>query len=42
MTIKTEHGGAKHTKGYWGRKCEAKRVSRKRRRQADKRIANNF
>jgi len=34
---KTEHAGAKHGNGaFWGRKVEAKRVSNKARRAADK------
>ena len=27
--IKSEHGGAKRGKGYWGRKAEAKQASRR-------------
>lgn len=30
--IKTEHAGSKKGKGFWGRKKEAKAVSRKKRR----------
>lgn len=37
--IKTEHGGAKHAKGYWGRKQDAKQVSKKARRNEDTRLA---
>ena len=38
MTIKTEHSGAKKGKGaFWGRKRDAKRISNKARRKADKR-----
>ena len=36
--IKTEHGGAKHTKGYWGPKKIAKKVSKKLRRSQDKKV----
>jgi hypothetical protein len=32
---KTEHGGAKHAKGYWGSKEEAKLRSKKYRRKND-------
>ena len=35
-TTKTEHSGAKRGRGFWGRKVEAKKVSRKRRRAIDK------
>jgi hypothetical protein len=35
-TGKTEHAGAKHGQGYWGRKGEAKEVSNALRREADK------
>jgi hypothetical protein len=34
--IVTEHAGAKNGGGWWGQRAEAKRVSRKKRRQADK------
>jgi hypothetical protein len=34
--LKTEHGGPKHTKGYWGPRQEAKQVSKKARRWNDK------
>lgn len=34
--LKTEHGGAKNGGGYWGTRADAKRASRKRRRQIDK------
>ena len=34
--LKTEHGGAKHTQGYWGTKATAKQKSRKKRRQETK------
>ncbi len=30
--IKTEHAGAKNGGGYWGKRVDAKRISRKRRR----------
>jgi len=33
---KTEHNGAKHAKGFWGTKKEAKTGAKKRRRQNDK------
>jgi len=33
---KTEHNGAKHAKGFWGTKKEAKVRSKKTRRQNDK------
>lgn len=34
--MKTEHNGAKKAKGYWGTKKEAKSLSKKGRRKADK------
>lgn len=34
--MKTEHAGAKNGGGFWGKRAEAKRASRKRRRQTDK------
>lgn len=37
--MKTEHAGAKRGKGFWGRKAEAKKLSRKARRAADKKAA---
>lgn len=36
--IKTEHAGAKNGGGYWGRRLDAKRISRKARRMNDKKI----
>lgn len=36
---KTEHSGAKKAKGYWGRKAEAKKVSRRLRRIADRKLS---
>lgn len=37
MALKTEHSGAKHGSGaYWGRKRQAKKLSNKARRAADK------
>ncbi len=35
--IKTEHAGAKNGGGAWMTRAEAKRVSKRKRRQADKR-----
>lgn len=35
-TLKTEHTGAKNGGGYWGRREDAKKLSRKRRRANDK------
>lgn len=38
--MKTEHAGSKKGKGaHWGRKAEAKQLSKKARRAADKRAA---
>lgn len=34
--MKTEHAGAKNGGGFWGRRVEAKAVSRKARRRNDK------
>ena len=34
-SIKTEHAGAKNGGGYWGKRDEAKLLSRKLRRQRD-------
>jgi len=34
--IKTEHAGAKHCAGFWGRKKEAKKVCNRLRRVNDK------
>jgi hypothetical protein len=36
VMVKTEHGGPKKGKGFWGRKEEAKRLSKKKRRSNDK------
>lgn len=36
---KTEHSGPKRSKGYWGRKAEAKQASRLARRDEDRRIS---
>lgn len=36
MTIKTEHAGAKNGGGYWGKREEAKRRTKKARRGNDK------
>ena len=33
--LKTEHAGAKNRGGYWGRRADAKRFSRKVRRQRE-------
>ncbi len=38
--IKTEHNGAKNGGGYWGRREDAKRLSRKRRRAIAKKLAS--
>lgn len=38
---KTEHAGAKNGGGFWGKREEAKQVSRERRRQLDKEIERN-
>jgi hypothetical protein len=35
--IKTEHAGAKNGGGYWGERVEAKKVSKRKRRENDKR-----
>jgi hypothetical protein len=40
-TYRTEHAGAKRGKGFWGRKAEAKKVSRKGRRKAGKKEAKS-
>lgn len=37
--LKTEHAGAKNGGGYYGLRVDAKRLSRKKRRQQDKRRA---
>jgi len=39
--IKTEHAGAKNGGGYWGPRIDAKKRSRKARRQNDKREVNH-
>jgi hypothetical protein len=36
--IKTEHAGAKNGGGAWMTRAEAKRASKRKRRQADKRV----
>lgn len=36
--VKTEHAGAKNRGGFWGPREDAKRISRERRRAADKRV----
>ena len=36
--LKTEHAGAKNGGGYWGKRDEAKLVSRKLRRQRDRKV----
>ncbi len=38
--VKSEHGGAKRGKGYWGHKAEAKQASRRARRRDDRVAAN--
>ncbi len=38
-TIKTEHAGAKNGGGYWGKRAEAKKVTKRKRRKADKQEA---
>lgn len=35
--LKTEHGGAKNRGGYWGRRADAKSMSRKVRRRRERR-----
>lgn len=35
--MKTEHAGAKNGGGYWGTRSEAKKISRRHRRESDKR-----
>ena len=40
MKIKTEHTGAKNGGGFWGRRKEAKQVSREQRRIEDKKKEN--
>lgn len=39
--IKTEHGGAKRGRGFWGHKAEAKHASRRIRRRHDRLIADD-
>ena len=36
MTIKTEHAGAKNSGGFWGKREEAKTLSKKLRRKSSK------
>ena len=40
--MKTEHNGAKHGKGFWGRKQEAKEFSKKARRNQGKYLTRNW
>jgi len=40
MATKTEHAGAKNGSGYWGKRAEAKRVSKQLRRRKDRAAAN--
>lgn len=42
MAIKTEHAGAKNGGGAWDKRTEAKRVSRKLRRRADRRACKDL
>lgn len=42
MAIKTEHAGAKHGDGFWGRKVEAKAVCKRKRRQVDRRVRDQL
>ncbi len=37
--IKTEHAGAKNGRGYWGKRVDAKKLSKKLRRAHDKTVA---
>lgn len=39
--IKTEHNGAKNGGGYWGRRAEAKKVSKRLRRARAKLLIKN-
>jgi len=39
--IKTEHSGAKNGGGFWGKRAEAKRISKKLRRAVGKEIVTN-
>ncbi|MFQ6608943.1 MAG: DNA cytosine methyltransferase, partial [Fidelibacterota bacterium] len=41
MKIKTEHTGAKRTKGFWGKKREAKETCKRVRRKNDKEVIRN-
>lgn len=36
---KSEHAGAKHGRGFWGRKALAKQASRRARRREDRAVA---
>jgi hypothetical protein len=38
--VKTEHSGPKWGKGFWGRKAEAKQVSKRARRREDRSACN--
>jgi hypothetical protein len=40
-STKIEHSGAKHTKGYWGTKQEAKKLSKRLRREQAKKEINH-
>lgn len=40
--IKAEHGGAKHAKGAWTTKQDAKQSSKKIRRAADKKTSRDY
>jgi hypothetical protein len=40
--MKTEHNGAKNGGGYWGKRAQAKRVSRKARRAADRKAVRSW
>jgi hypothetical protein len=40
--IKTEHAGAKNGGGAWMTRTEAKQASKRKRRQADKRVIAEF
>jgi hypothetical protein len=39
--LKTEHAGAKNGGGHWGPRADAKRYSKRRRRQQDKTLIVN-
>lgn len=40
--IKTEHSGAKNGGGFWGKRAEAKKVSKKLRRTGSKKLTKYF